>query len=64
MAAQKASEGTTVSAVRGGMSKARAARTFDVGPTSVGRCVDKARQGESRVSGSEEEPRLSSEAGR
>jgi hypothetical protein len=28
-----------VSAVRGGMSKARAARTFDVSPTSVGRYV-------------------------
>ena len=47
MATQKTSKGTIVSAVRGGMSKAQAARTFDVSLASVGRCVDKARQGES-----------------
>jgi transposase len=46
MATQKTSESTIVSAVRGGMSKARATHTFDVSLTSVGRYVDKARQGE------------------
>jgi len=39
-----------VSAVEGGMSKARAARTFSVSLSSVKRYVDKARRGESLAS--------------
>ena len=39
-----------VSAVEGGMSKARAARTFSVSLSSVKRYVDKAKRGESLAS--------------